>query len=214
MPFLSTRGLILAKIETTYGTDAVPTPAANALLARNVSIRVDGNMLTRDFLRSNLSRLSAVVGRKLQELTFETEIKGSGTAGTAPKHGALHRACGMSETIVALTSVTYAPIDSALESITCYFYNDGLLYKVTGAYVSKRVVERAGQFGIFQWRVLGLFNLPTDAAIPGGAAPDTTVPQMIQSLGATFGGYSPIAESLELDSGIQITERPDLNSAE
>ena len=43
------------------------------------------------------------------EVTFEVEMAGSGTAGTAPAFGPLLKACGNSETIVTDTSVTYAP---------------------------------------------------------------------------------------------------------
>ncbi|MCK7495178.1 MAG: hypothetical protein MZW92_31855 [Comamonadaceae bacterium] len=43
------------------------------------------------------------------QLTFDVEIKGSGAAGTAPELGVLLKGCGFGETVVAVTSVTYAP---------------------------------------------------------------------------------------------------------
>ena len=60
------------------------------------------------------------------------ELAGSGTAGTAPRYGALLQACGLSETIVASTSVTYAPVSSAFSSATIYFNNDGIRHILTG----------------------------------------------------------------------------------
>lgn len=211
---LTNRGLILGKPEVTYGTDAVPTAAANAILAGNVQVSVDGNLLTREYLRESISQLSAFVGRKLVRVTFETEIKGSGAAGTAPRHGFLNRMCAMSEVIVGGTSVTYAPISSGFESGDIYAYMDGILHKITGVYGSKKISLPGGQFGKFSWEMQGLFNLPIDAGIAAGAVFDATVPQMVQSQALTLGGYTPIAAALEIDLGVQIGERPDLNSAE
>jgi hypothetical protein len=43
---------------------------------------------------------------------------------------------------------------------------------------------------------------------------DATSPVMIQSQALTLGGYSPIAKALEIDLGVVVSEREDLNSAE
>jgi hypothetical protein len=214
MPFLTRRALVLAKIESTYGTDPVPAAATDAILVNNLQIRIDAQLLTREFLRANLSRLSAVVGKKTVQIDFETEIKGSGAAGTAARHGVLHRACGMSETIVAVTSVTYAPISTGFESVTIYAYMDGIVHKISGCYGTFKISEKVGEFGKFMWSFKGLYVAPIDAAIAGGAVFDTTKPQMIQSLGLTLGGYQVIASALELDMGVEVSERLDLNSAE
>ena len=214
MPFLTKKGLILATLESTYGTDSVPVVATDAILAGNLQIRIDNQMLSREFLRDNISRLSGTVGRKLVDISFETEIKGSGTAGTAPRHGVLHRACGMSVTNVVSTSDTYDPIDSSFESVTIYAYLDGILHKITGAYGNFKIITRAGEFGKFEWSFKGLWALPTDVAIPGSAVFDTTKPVLIESLGLTLGAYAAVAAGIEIDMGIEIGERLDINSAD
>jgi len=212
MPDSSKRGGILAKIESVYGTDPVPTGATNAIAVINPQYSADFTLNERDqILRDSLSRLSAVVGIKLARLTFGVEMKGSGTAGTPARHGVLHRMCGMSETVVAVTSVTYAPINSGFESGTVYWYDGSKLYKITGAYASCRIVEEVGNFGRFEFSVLGIWNQPTDAAIPSMTL-DATRAQPVINLGLTIGGYTPVGSSLNIDMNVAIGRRLDFNS--
>jgi len=214
MPDSAKRGGILAKIESVYGTDSVPTGAANAVAVMNPSFTTDVTIVERDqILRDSISRLSFVVGRKLARLTFGVEMKGSGTAGTAARHGPLLRACGLSETIVAVTSVTYAPINTGFESVTIYWYDGTKLYKLTGAYCTMRIIEEVGQFGRYEFTATGLWNLPTDAAVPAMTL-DTPKPQPVINLGLTLGAYSPVAATLNIDLGVQVSERLDFNSTE
>jgi hypothetical protein len=214
MPISAKRGGILAKIETNYGTDSVPTGAANAIAVMNPQYTTDVTIVERDqILRDSLSRLSFVVGRKLARLTFGVEMKGSGTAGTAARHGALLRACGLSETVVAVTSVTYAPINTGFESVTIYWYDGEKLHKLTGAFCTMRIVEEVGQFGRYEFTATGIWNQPTDAAVPSMTL-DTTKPQPVINLGLTLGGYSPVAATLNIDLGVQVSERLDFNATE
>lgn len=214
MPDSTKRGGLLAKVETTYGTDSVPTGAANAIAVMNPQYTTDVTLVERDqILRDSLSRLSAVVGRKLARLTFGVEMKGSGTAGTAPKHGALLRACGLSETIAAGVSVTYAPVNSSFEAVTIYWYDGSKLHKLTGAFCTCRIVEEVGQFGRYEFTATGIWNIPTDASVPVMTL-DNTKPQPVINLGLTLGAYSPVAATLNIDLGIQIGERVDFNSAD
>jgi hypothetical protein len=214
MPDSAKRGGILAKIESVYGTDSVPTGAANAVAVMNPQFTTDVTVVERDqILRDSISRLSFVVGRKLARLTFGVEMKGSGTAGTAARHGPLLRACGLSETIVAVTSVTYAPVNTGFESVTIYWYDGTKLYKLTGAYCTMRIIEEVGQFGRYEFTATGLWNLPTDAAVPAMTL-DTTKPQPVINLGLTLGAYSPVAATLNIDLGVQVSERLDFNATE
>jgi len=51
-----------------------------------------------------------------QMVEFDIEMAGSGVVGTRPAYGDLFMACAMSETIVAVTSVTYAPASGTTKS--------------------------------------------------------------------------------------------------
>jgi len=119
MPLLSRKRLILAKTETTYGTDPTPTGATNAILVRNLEITpLQADTVTRDLIRPYLGNSDQLLAQTRVEVTFEVELAGSGAAGTAPAYGAVLKACGLSETVVATTSVTYAPVSSSFSSVT------------------------------------------------------------------------------------------------
>jgi len=95
---LFNRGLVLAKTEVTFNVDPTPTPAANALLVTEPDYSVDPTVLERTNLKSSISPDAVVVARKVAALSFQHEVRGSGSGATAPAVGVLLQACGMSET--------------------------------------------------------------------------------------------------------------------
>ena len=114
MALLSRKRLILAKSETTYGTDSTPTGSADAVLVRNLEITpIQADVVSRDLVRPYYGNSDQLLANTRVECTFEVELAASGTAGTAPRYGSILKACGMAETIVATTSVTYAPVSSS-----------------------------------------------------------------------------------------------------
>jgi hypothetical protein len=133
MPLLSRKRLILAKIESTYATDSTPD-GTFAILVRNLEITpLESETVSRDLIRPYLGASDQLLAQTRVSITFEVEMAGSGAAGTAPAYGPLLKACGLSETIVISTSVTYAPVSSAFSSASIYMNNDGILHKITGA---------------------------------------------------------------------------------
>jgi hypothetical protein len=102
MPKLTRKRAILAKIESTYGTDSVPTGAANAILVRNIEVTpIAAEVVGRDVIRPYMGESEQLIANRRVELSFEVEVAGSGTAGTAPAYGPLLRACGLTETVLA-----------------------------------------------------------------------------------------------------------------
>lgn len=160
--------VILAKTETTYNTDSTPSAGSNAVLVRNVKLAPEGlRMNDRAAIRASLGQLQEVYGGQLKRLTFEVEVKGSGTAGTAPEIGPLIEACGFNETIVASTSVTYLPESSAHESITLYWYEFGRkLHKLTGARGNFTIKLEAGGICLIEFDFVGHYTEPTDQTQP------------------------------------------------
>ena len=63
MPRYARNALILAKVETTAGVDAVPTGAANALLVANLTINpLKANNVSRDLIRPFFGGSEQLVG--------------------------------------------------------------------------------------------------------------------------------------------------------
>lgn len=163
---LTRKRLILVKKETTYGTDSTPA-GTDALLVRNLDITpIEADVVSRDLIRPYLGNSPQLLANSRVSITFQVELAGSGTAGTAPRFGAVLQACGMSETIVATTSVTYAPVSAAFSSATIYFNNDGILHKATGCRGSFTLNAEVGQIPTIDFTMIGVYNAPTDTAAP------------------------------------------------
>src|SRR3990170_2380928 len=97
---LKTRAVILAEKEVTYGTDPTPLPASNAILCEAPEIEVLGKKLERNNVKSYFGTLAPINVGDGVKISITTELKGSGTAGTAPEIGPLLEACGMTHTNV------------------------------------------------------------------------------------------------------------------
>jgi hypothetical protein len=166
MPLLTRKRLILAKAETTYGTDSTPA-GADALLVRNLEITpIEADVVSRDLIRPYLGNSPQLLANTRVSITFQVELAGSGTAGTAPRYDAVLKACGMSSTVVASTSVTYAPVSSNFSSATIYFNNDGVLHKATGCRGSFSLNCAVGEIPTIDFTMMGIYNAPTDTAAP------------------------------------------------
>jgi hypothetical protein len=212
---LTRKSVVLAKIETAYGTDPVPTPVANAILIKDLDIKPTGETMKREFLRSSLSQLQFVRGMKWVTVQFKTELKGTGTRGQVPSwgwEGVLFRACGMSETVTASTSIVYAPVSTGFESATLYVYKDGIFHKVTGCRGTFSIDLSVGKYGEVTWDFTGIYVSPVDAT-PTAQTFSSVTPPTVLSAALSIGGYSPIAERLQVSLNNQIAARKSMNSA-
>ena len=163
---LTRKRLILVKKETTYGTDSSPA-GTDALLVRNLDITpIEADLVSRDLIRPYLGNSPQLLANSRVSITFQVELAGSGTAGTAPRFGSILQACGMSETIVATTSVTYAPVSASFSSATIYFNNDGILHKATGCRGTFTMNAAVGEIPTLDFTMVGVYNAPTDTAAP------------------------------------------------
>lgn len=212
---LTRKTVILAKIEETYGTDLVPTVSANAILAKDVNIRPIGEIIERDFIKGSLSRLPFLRGVRHVEISFATEMKGTGERGTLPAwgwEGVLFRACGMQESVTSATKIEYLPVSNAFESCTLYVYKHGIFHKVTGCRGSFRLRFEVGKFPSVEWTFKGLFTAPADST-PGAQTFSSVKP--VPCLGSAFsvGSYQGIIQALEIDLNATVSERKSINSA-
>lgn len=131
MPASIQNTVILAKIETTAGTDAAPTNTADAILVRisNLKAKIDELMANRDIIRGVLAAPDQLPYTRRGALSFSVDLASSGAAGTAPAWGKLLQACGFAETITAATRVDYTPISSSIKTLTIWAYINNKLEK-------------------------------------------------------------------------------------
>jgi hypothetical protein len=198
---LTRKRLLLAKIESTYGTD--PTPVGtDAMLVSNMSIQpLQLELKDRELILGYLGNREMVVGQRLVGLSFDVEIAGSGAAGTAPKWSALMQACGFSETIVASTSVTYAPVSTSFKGVTLYYFADGVRHKVTGCRGTWSMSLEVGEIPKISFEFTGIYNAPTDETQPSPTFANQANPVVVNSANTTplkVHGYAACLESFSL----------------
>lgn len=157
--------ILLAKIETAYGTDPTLTGAANAMLAQNITISpMDGQDLSRNLILPYMGNQPTIPTGIMVGIEFDTELAGSGTAGTAPAWGPLMRACGAAEVIVATTSVTYSPITNTMESAYLKLWMGGTLHAAKGVRGTRKLTTNAQGLPVFHWKLQGLYIAPAEVA--------------------------------------------------
>jgi hypothetical protein len=205
---------ILAKVETTYGTDPTPSGSANAVLISNASFDYSYNNVDRALLRGYMGGSEQLVGTRFVNLSFEVEIAGSGAAGTAPAWGDLLLACGMAEVVTASTCVEYSPVSSEMDSITIYYYDDGVVKKALGCMGTFEMAMGEGERPVFKFSFTGIDGGASAASTPSLTLSSWKAPLVITdtntaqvTLGGTYsagvvsGGTTYNSRGLSLNIG-------------
>jgi hypothetical protein len=209
---LNRKRTLLAKIETVYGTDPVPTGGANAILTKNLNVMpMETNFVSRDIIRPFLGNFTQIAASIYAKVDFEVELAGSGTAGTAPAYGVLLRACGLSETISAGVSVTYAPISSSFESATIYFNVDGVLHKLTGCRGTVSLSMTVFGIPTYKFSFMGIYSAVTDTVAPTVTLTAFQTPLAVNNTntsGLTLHGFTgAVLSDLMIDAGVTTVYR-------
>lgn len=202
---------LLAKIETAYGTDAVPTALANAVLAMNVELTpMDGEDVTRNLERPHMGADPSIPINLRSVLSFDVELVGSGTLGTAPAWGPLLRMCGVAEVISAGTKVEYSPVTDGHEAGSIYLAIDTTRYVLLGARGTVVFTLNANGLPIMRYTLTGLFTMPSQQA---KVVPDYTAwqaPQVVSKANTpvfTIGGTSFVMRNFSFDLSNDVQPR-------
>ena len=106
MSLSSNKRAILAKIESTYATEAAPT-STDAILCSNLNFTpIDGKTIDRDFIRPFLGTAGSLRVESFGKLSFNTELAGAGAGATLSQWGALLPAANFATTSVSSSSGT------------------------------------------------------------------------------------------------------------
>jgi len=197
--------ILLAKIEGTYGTDPTPTGAANAILTRDLSIELmQGPTEEREVDRATYGHFQMFHTGPHTALSFRVEMAGAGTATTVPAYGPLLRACGLAEIEpVGDDWIEYKPVSASEESVTLYYWQDGIQHVVRGARGSVTLSMTPGQLPYWEFRFLGLRTAPTDvASIAGVDVTAFKVPEAVNNAHTgdfSFDGFEGTLTEFSLD---------------
>lgn len=213
---LSNRQVVAAKIEVTEGTaETLAAADANVQILEPAKWEPNISMFERKLLDVSYSNFKQIPGTRLATISFKVENKGSGTAGTAPALGKLFKACGLGETVVASTSVTYAPV-SALASVptlTVAIYQDGVRKQIRGARGNVKYSAKNGEPGMFEFTFLGVYDAVTDQTLLTPSGVETTVPVALLSALFSVASFSAFISQISFDMGNTLAPRPDINQA-
>lgn len=218
----------LAKLEDTYGTDAVPTPAANGVQLEESFI----SELQIEFREQNAREATSQrsFGRsgdarptgRTANVTLVVALKGvSGaiSSGNLPEWHPLHLACGHAAVVDATASsekVTYSLVSEDHESVTLYLYGARQLYKLVGCRGNVTEEWNAGQLVIARYAMQGLLIAdPEGASVPATVAyaQKAVQPPTVVAASLSVSGYTPDDfTEFSFDAGMQIAARPGGNA--
>lgn len=228
MPRLIKKTIVLAKVETTTGTDAAPTGAANALKVFDLSITpLEMSSIDVPLMAGWFGAAISLPGSSFSKCSFSVLLSGAGLAATAPAWGALLLGCANGETTGLLTPnrVEYLPVTDLLKTLSLYWYDDGLLHKLIGAFGTVKLSAKSGEAPKLTFELTGLESTPTAtlnvaATLTAWKDPVTIVKANVTdiqlgctyALGALSGGTPYNSSGLELDWGNQVAFSPLLTS--
>jgi hypothetical protein len=209
--------ILTLKIETTYGTDAVPAVGTDDILVSNFSMTpLDLKYAQRNQARPFFAAQEQIVVGSTVKMEFDLEMSGAGDAATAPAYGPALRMCALAETITPTTGpVAYSIISDSEESATLYFNWDGVRHIVLGARGSCEWRLTASGVPYIHVTAEGLVGDIGVAAL--GGTPDLSAfikPLAVTKTNTAFSlhGYAAPLESLTINRGAQMVYKNRPNS--
>lgn len=162
--------LLLAKKEVTPGTDAAPTAATNSIMCRALMPEpITAEQVQRALIRPYKGNSGSLTVGEHRKFTFEVELAGSGTAGTAPAWGLLLEACGFSATVTAGTDVTYNLVSEGEPTLTLHGYLDKTKFVVTNAKGTVSFELNAKGIPVMKFEFIGAYSAATEVgSMPTG----------------------------------------------
>lgn len=200
----------LFKLEADYGTDVVPTGAADAIQFNEVTVNpMAGGEVERGLLLPYMGHQGVILTGTYGTLQGQVELAGSGDPGTAPAFGSLLRACGMHETVTVDTDVQYNPISRSFEAGSLYYNLDGVRHIFLGCRGTFSLSLTPAQIPRLSFNLSGLSGTISDTPLP---TVDLTkfidpVPVNKANTTMTLHGWASIAESLSLDLAASVEPR-------
>ena len=217
MPLLTRKRVILIEDEgSNYGTDP-GMAAADAVLVRDLSITPQSSdVVSREVVRPFLGAFEQLQANTNVEVSFSVELAGSGTAGDPPRYSDAIKACGFAEAVTDADSsggndtVTYTPVSTGFKSITIHYNTDGVRHIVTGCRGTFVINASVGEIPTIDFTFTGIYNAPTDTALPTVTYGDQATP-LIFKAGNTTGfellSHTGILSNISMDIGNELIYR-------
>ena len=192
-----------------------PAGASELFRAGNFSHEVSVEQLERAVKDASLSPFPSIPGKRSAQISFTTELRGSGTPGVAPDYGLLFKACAMKETIVEDASVAYAPMSdkSSYTRICLTAFIDGLRVMYLGCMGSFSINCPLDGVPTVDWEFEAADFEVSDAPLLDGASYDAQTPEPVLMSGFSFGGFHFDAANIRFAMNNEVVLRQSANAS-
>lgn len=221
--YLTKNKIIMAKIETTKGTDA-GCGVSDVIECRNAKMEQDSTFEKKDTYRASISDPGGKITNIKGKFSFEIDLKGSGTVGTRSQFGKLLLGCSMVESQVKDGNTTiglkYMPTStqSEMKTLTFYEYTIGdstaILKKIVGAMGTVSLTMEAGKVAKATFNFEGKYVDPIDASIPVVTTSnyESTEPQIVENSEYEYDNVAYVCRGVTMNLNNELYSRPDVNS--
>ena len=203
---------VAAVVEAVEGTKE-SISAADAFLGGNVKFNPGLKMHERNGVTGSLSKAANIPGERQATLTFDVELGGAASAGSAPFWGKLMRSCRYLETVVASTSVSYTPGADPGPTMTLAWYEDGKVYRLWGARGTWQLQANEGEPGVLSFTFTGADWEVVDEPLLAGVTYDPTLPPAFMGASFAIDGYNAQIAAITIDAANTVTLRKDISSS-
>lgn len=217
MPRYARNMALMAKVETTAGTEAAPSALTDGLLIAG-DINIEPLVITaaeRNLMLPYFGGSMSLLAMVSTKVSFSVELAGSGTAGTAAAWSSLLLGCAMAQSaLTAPVRVEHTPVSSSLKTLTLHLNDDGVLHKLIGSMGSCKLAMKKGETPKLSFDFIGSYSPVTAVAMPALTLSAWKVPLPMAkanvtditlgctySAGALSGGTVYQSNGLEIDLG-------------
>lgn len=208
--------VLIAKKEVVYGTDSVPTLAANGIVTRNFSAKpVESDTLNRNLDTRQYGAQPVAPTNERQTVSYEVELAGSGAAGTAPAWMELFEGCGFAPpllTAAAKAEQRMALATSSQSSLSQRHYIGDQLRSMIGSRGTGSLDFTAGAYPFAALQFTGLLPTVQPFSVANPAAADVARWKRPLEVGTAntailLDGFAARVRSLRVELGVGISVR-------
>ncbi len=210
---LTRQTVVLAKLETTAGADALPD-ATNVINCFDVDVNPVIGKAERMQYKPTIGVGQSIPTTREAEVTFKTYLQSTPADETAPEIGVLWQGVGFQEVAYQdanlVTHYKYTPISTGHKTLTIYVYKGGWLHKVVGSMGNCVINAQVNDLPVVEWTFKGRL-----LSVAPSSAPSVTYTQSnleaVQGANCTFASWAGVMSSFKLDLGNDLKARPNLN---
>lgn len=204
-------GHIGAKVEATPFTYNAPL-VGDLFPAENIVWEPDIEINPQDSLRPfGFNKESGLTGMQKARISFEVLARGGTAAGTAGILSSLLKACAMSETVAASTSVTYKPASSSAAPYSFAVNRDGQLWPLGGGFGDCSISLDSSKAIRYSFSMSGFYVAPSAASMLSPTY-TTVAPVVAKAVALTIGGQAYTASKVNISFGGDVGYRDDIST--